>query len=45
LIGLRRQRILAHRPLPERISPRLEVYLAGSSIVALILISGLALMV
>jgi uncharacterized membrane protein YidH (DUF202 family) len=45
LIGLRRQRILARRPLPDRISPRREVYLTGVSIIALILISGLALMV
>jgi hypothetical protein len=43
LIGLRRQRILARRPLPDRISPRREVYLTGVSIIALILISGLAL--
>jgi uncharacterized membrane protein YidH (DUF202 family) len=43
LIGVRRQRILAHRPLPHRISPRREVYLTGVSIIALIVISGLAL--
>jgi uncharacterized membrane protein YidH (DUF202 family) len=43
LIGLRRQRILARRPLPDRIAPRREVYLTGVSIIALILISGLAL--
>lgn len=45
LIGVRRQRLLARRPLPDRISPRREVYLAGTSIVALILISVLALTV
>jgi uncharacterized membrane protein YidH (DUF202 family) len=45
LVGLRRQRLLARRPLPHRISPRREVYLTGISIVALILISGLALVV
>jgi uncharacterized membrane protein YidH (DUF202 family) len=45
LIGLRRQRILARRPLPDRISPRREVYLTGAAIIALILISGLALAV
>jgi Domain of unknown function (DUF202) len=45
LIGVRRQRLLARRPLPQRISPRREVYLAGVSIVALILISALSLTV
>jgi uncharacterized membrane protein YidH (DUF202 family) len=45
LIGVRRQRILAQRPLPDRISPRREVYLTGGAVLALILISGLALMV
>jgi len=43
LIGVRRQRLLARRPLPDRISPRREVYLTGVSIIALILISELAL--
>jgi uncharacterized membrane protein YidH (DUF202 family) len=45
LIGLRRQRILAQRPLPGRICPRREVYLTAASVIALILISGLALAV
>ena len=45
LIGVRRQRVLARRPLPYRISPRREVYLTGVSIIALILISALSLMV
>jgi uncharacterized membrane protein YidH (DUF202 family) len=45
LIGVRRQRILARRPLPDRISPRREVYLTGGAIIALILISALALAV
>ena len=45
LIGVRRQRLLARRPLPDRISPRREVYLTGVSIVASILISALALTV
>lgn len=45
LIGLRRQRILARRPLPDHISPRVEVYLTGGSVIGLILISGLALSV
>jgi len=43
LIGVRRQRLLARRPLPDRISPRHEVYLTGASIIALILISALSL--
>jgi uncharacterized membrane protein YidH (DUF202 family) len=43
LIGVRRQRILARRPLPDRISPRHEVYLTGGSVIALILMSALAL--
>jgi uncharacterized membrane protein YidH (DUF202 family) len=45
LIGLMRQRTLAQRPLPERISPRREVYVTGISVIALILISALSLMV
>ncbi|MFL6082533.1 MAG: DUF202 domain-containing protein [Mycobacterium sp.] len=45
LIGVRRQRILAQRPLPDRISPRREVYLTGGAIIALIVISALALTV
>ncbi|MFG1934065.1 DUF202 domain-containing protein [Mycobacterium sp. NPDC048908] len=43
LIGVRRQRLLAQRPLPDRISPRREVYLTGAAVIALILVSGLAL--
>jgi hypothetical protein len=42
LIGVRRQRLLAQRPLPERISPRREVYLTAASVVALILLSVLS---
>jgi hypothetical protein len=45
LIGVRRQRLLAHRPLPDRISPRREVYLTGASVIALTVISALALVV
>jgi Domain of unknown function (DUF202) len=45
LIGVRRQRTLAHRPLPDRISPRREVYLTGVSVIALILISVLSVVV
>jgi hypothetical protein len=45
LIGLRRQRILARRPLPDRLTARTEVYLTAASVVALILLSGVALTV
>jgi uncharacterized membrane protein YidH (DUF202 family) len=45
LIGVRRQRLLAKRPLPSHISPQREVYLTGASIIALILVSALALAV
>ena len=43
LVGLRRQRLLAQRPLPARISPRREVYLTALSVAGLILISEVAL--
>ncbi len=43
LVGLRRQRLLAQRPLPQRLSPRREVYLTTLSVVGLILISELSL--
>ena len=45
LLGVRRQRLLAKRPLPEGISPRQEVYLVGASIIVLILISVLSVTV
>ena len=45
LVGLRRQRLLARRPLPDRISPRREVYLTALSVIGLIVISELALTV
>jgi hypothetical protein len=45
LIGVRRQRMLAQRPLPDRISPRREVYLTGGAVIALIVVSALALAV
>jgi uncharacterized membrane protein YidH (DUF202 family) len=43
LIGRRRQRTLAHRPLPQRITPRREVYLVGISMLVLILVATVAL--
>jgi uncharacterized membrane protein YidH (DUF202 family) len=45
LIGRRRQRRLSRRPLPARISPRHEVYLLGTSVLLLIVISTLSLAV
>jgi uncharacterized membrane protein YidH (DUF202 family) len=45
LIGVRRQRILAQRPLPQHLSPRREVYSTAVSVIALILLSALALAV
>jgi uncharacterized membrane protein YidH (DUF202 family) len=45
LIGVRRQRILARRPLPQRITPRREVRLVGISVLVLIVASALALVV
>jgi uncharacterized membrane protein YidH (DUF202 family) len=43
LIGLRRQRTLGHRPLPQRITPRVEVHLLAISVLVLILVSAFAL--
>lgn len=43
LIGVRRQRTLDHRPLPQRITPRLEVHLLALSALVLIVVSALAL--
>jgi hypothetical protein len=43
VIGRRRQRTLAHRPLPQRITPRREVYLVGISVLALNLVAAVAL--
>ena len=43
LIGRRRQRTLAHHPLPQRITPRHEVYLVGSSVLVLILVAAVTL--
>jgi hypothetical protein len=45
LIAVRRQRTLAKRPLPNRISPRRDVYLVGSSITVLILVAALSVAV
>jgi hypothetical protein len=43
LIAARRQRTLAKRPLPTRISPRREVYLVGAAIIVLIAMSALSI--
>jgi hypothetical protein len=45
LMGRRRQRTLAHHPLPQRITPRREVYLVGVSMLVLILVAAVALSV
>jgi uncharacterized membrane protein YidH (DUF202 family) len=45
LISTRRQRTLGSRPLPNRITPRREVHLIGVSVLALTLVSALALSV
>jgi uncharacterized membrane protein YidH (DUF202 family) len=45
LIGVRRQRILARRPLPEQLTPRREVHLVGISVLVFIVGSALALVV
>jgi hypothetical protein len=45
LISIRRQRTLGRRPLPSRITPRREVHLIGVSVLALTLVSALALSV
>jgi uncharacterized membrane protein YidH (DUF202 family) len=39
MIGLRRQRVLTSRPLPRQLTPRLEVYLLGISVIVLIVVS------
>jgi uncharacterized membrane protein YidH (DUF202 family) len=43
LIGIGRQRTLARRPLPPRITPRRQVYLVGTSVLVLILLAAFAL--
>ncbi|MBV8927608.1 MAG: DUF202 domain-containing protein [Mycobacteriaceae bacterium] len=45
MIGIQRQRALGSRPLPQRISPRVEVRLVAFSVVVLVLVSTLALAV
>lgn len=45
LISTRRQRTLGSRPVPNRITPRREVYLVGVSVLTLTLVSALALSV
>jgi uncharacterized membrane protein YidH (DUF202 family) len=43
LIGVRRQRVLCLRPLPQRITPRREVQLVGVLVLVLILVIALTL--
>ncbi|CAN5433774.1 DUF202 domain-containing protein [soil metagenome] len=44
VIGLRRQRTLARRPLPQSINPRREVYLLTVLVLGLIAVSLLSLL-
>jgi hypothetical protein len=43
VIGIRRQRMLGRRPLPQSITPRRDVRLLGVSVLVLIVASALAL--
>ena len=45
LIAVRRQRTLQQRPLPERITPRRQVHIIGSAVLALIVVTTVAQMV
>jgi hypothetical protein len=41
LIAMQRQRTLGHRPLPARITPRRQVYLVATAVLALIIVTAL----
>jgi uncharacterized membrane protein YidH (DUF202 family) len=43
LVGLRRQRTLARRPLPERVTARVEVQLIGVAVLVLIVATAFRL--
>lgn len=43
VVGLRRQRTLARRPLPDRITPRREVTLIGALVLALVVLIAIGL--
>ena len=43
VVGMRRQRTLARRPLPSPITPRWEVYVVAAAVVALIVVSVVSL--
>jgi len=45
VVGLRRQRILARPPLPNRVAPRTEVQLLGVAVVVLIAATAVSLFV
>ena len=45
LVGRRRQRILAQRPLPDRITARVELQLVGIAVLVLIVVTALGLFV
>ncbi|MDQ2708099.1 MAG: DUF202 domain-containing protein [Actinomycetota bacterium] len=43
LVGVRRQRLLMRRPLPQRIAPRREVQVIGASMLILITVTAVLL--
>jgi uncharacterized membrane protein YidH (DUF202 family) len=45
VIGLRRQRILAREPLPQRITPHTEVLVVTAAVLVLVIVSVAALLV
>ena len=45
LIAVRRQRTLARRPIPERVTPRRQVYVIGTAVLVLIAVTTVAQLV
>jgi uncharacterized membrane protein YidH (DUF202 family) len=45
LVGVRRQRTLCRRPLPQRITPRREVHLVGALVLMFVIVVALTLFV
>jgi uncharacterized membrane protein YidH (DUF202 family) len=45
LIGVRRERVLAQRPLPKKITARVDVQLVGIAVVVLITVTAVGLFV
>ena len=42
MIALHRQRMLEQRPIPERITPRRQVYIVGTAVLVLIAVTAVA---